>query len=78
MMATVRSCWALLLGIALMMVGNGLQGSLLGIRASLEGFATTATGIVMSGYFAGFLAGAVLTPKLVARVGHVRVFAARA
>jgi MFS family permease len=78
MMAAVRSCWALLLGIALMMLGNGLQGSLLGIRAALEGFATTATGIVMSGYFAGFLAGAVLTPKLVARVGHVRVFAALA
>ena len=57
-MAAVRSCWALLLGIALMMLGNGLQGSLLGIRAALEGFATTATGIVMSGYFAGFLAGA--------------------
>jgi MFS family permease len=76
MMAAVRSCWALLLGIALMMLGNGLQGSLLGIRASLEGFPTTATGILMSGYFAGFLAGSVLAPKLVARVGHVRVFAA--
>jgi MFS family permease len=78
MMVAVRSCWALLLGIALMMLGNGLQGSLLGIRASLEGFPTTATGILMSGYFAGFLAGSVLAPKLVARVGHVRVFAALA
>jgi MFS family permease len=78
MMAAVRSCWALLLGIALMMLGNGLQGSLLGIRASLEGFPTTATGILMSGYFAGFLGGSVLAPKLVARVGHVRVFAALA
>jgi MFS family permease len=78
MMAAVRSCWALLLGIALMMLGNGLQGSLLGIRASLEGFPTTATGILMSGYFAGFLVGSVLTPKMVARVGHVRVFAALA
>jgi MFS family permease len=78
MMAAVRSCWALLLGIALMMLGNGLQGSLLGIRASLEGFPTTATGILMSGYFAGFLVGSVLAPKLVARVGHVRAFAALA
>jgi MFS family permease len=78
MLAAVYSCWALLLGIALMMVGNGLQGSLLGIRASLEGFPTAATGVLMSGYFAGFLAGSVLAPKLVARVGHVRVFAALA
>jgi len=77
-MAVVRSSWALFLGIALMMLGNGLQGSLLGIRASLEGFPTTVTGILMSGYFAGFLIGSVLAPRLVARVGHVRVFAALA
>jgi MFS family permease len=78
MLAAVRSCWALFLGIALMMLGNGLQGSLLGIRASLEGFPTTLTGVLMSGYFAGFLIGSVLAPRLVARVGHVRVFAALA
>jgi len=78
MVAAVASSWALFLGIALMMLGNGLQGSLLGIRASLEGFPTTVTGILMSGYYAGFLVGSLLTPKLVARVGHVRVFAALA
>ena len=78
MVAAVASSWALFLAIALMMLGNGLQGSLLGIRAALEGFPTTLTGIVMSGYFAGFLLGSVLAPKLVARVGHVRVFAALA
>jgi MFS family permease len=78
MVAAVASSWALFLGIALMMLGNGLQGSLLGIRASLEGFPTTVTGILMSGYYAGFLVGSVLAPKLVARVGHVRVFAALA
>jgi MFS family permease len=78
MIAAIASCWALLLGVALLMIGNGLQGSLLGIRATLEGFPTAATGILMSGYFAGFLVGSVLTPKMVARVGHVRVFAALA
>jgi MFS family permease len=78
MIAAIASCWALLLGVALLMIGNGLQGSLLGIRANLEGFPTTATGILMSGYFAGFLVGSLLTPRLVARVGHVRVFAALA
>src|ERR687898_171116 len=78
MMAAVASSWALFLGIALMMLGNGLQGSLLGIRASLEGFPTTVTGVLMSGYFAGFLIGSVLAPRLVARVGHIRVFAALA
>lgn len=76
MFSTVRANWALLAGIGLLMLGHGLQGSLLGVRANLEGFATAITGLVMSGYSLGFLVSAVLTPKLVRRVGHVRVFAA--
>ncbi len=78
MLAAVASVWALLLGMALLMIGNGLQGSLLGVRASLEGFPTTVTGLLMSGYYIGFLAGSTLAPKLVARVGHIRVFGALA
>ena len=78
MRSAIASAWALLLGMALIMLGNGLQGTLLGVRASIEGFATTVTGFVMTGYFAGFLAGSVLAPKIVQRVGHIRVFAALA
>jgi MFS family permease len=76
MLAVISATWALLLGIALIMIGNGLQGSLLGIRASLEAFPTAVTGIVMSGYYIGFLAGSTLAPRAVGRVGHIRVFAA--
>ena len=78
MLSVVVSSWALFLGIALIMLGNGLQGSLLGLRASLEGFPTAVTGVVMSAYFVGFLAGSTLVPRLVKRVGHIRVFAALA
>lgn len=78
MYSAIASAWALLIGMALIMLGNGLQGTLLGVRATLEGFPTTVTGFVMTGYFAGFLAGSVLAPKIVARVGHIRVFAALA
>jgi MFS family permease len=78
MYSAIASAWALLLGMALIMLGNGLQGTLLGVRATLEGFPTTVTGFVMTGYFAGFLAGSVLAPKIVQRVGHIRVFAALA
>ena len=78
MLVAVRSSWALFLGLAFIMLGNGLQGSLLGIRATLEGFSTSITGLVMSGYFAGFLVGSYLTPRMVTAVGHVRVFAAMA
>ena len=72
------SLWALLLGVGLLMLGNGLQGSLLGLRASGEGFGNTVTGLVMSAYFVGFLAGSTLAPRKLADVGHVRVFAALA
>lgn len=72
------SVWALLLGMGLLMVGNGMQGTLLGVRATDEGFSGTVTGVVMSGYFVGFLGGAFLTPLAIQRVGHVRVFAAMA
>jgi MFS family permease len=50
----------------------------LGVRASLEGFEVFTTGVVMSFYFSGMLVGSIVTPKLVARVGHIRVFAALA
>ena len=78
MLAAIASAWALLLGIALIMLGNGLQGTLLGVRATLEGFGTGTTGLVMTGYFAGFLAGSMIVPRLLANVGHIRVFAALA
>ncbi len=74
----LRACWALLIGIGFMMLGNGLQGTLLGLRATMEGFGTFTTGIMMSGYFIGIFAGSLLAPKLVRRVGHIRVFAALA
>lgn len=78
MIAAVSSSWALFLGMALLMIGNGLQGSLLGVRASIEQFPTTVTGLLMSAFYFGFLVSSILTPKLVLRVGHVRVFAALA
>ena len=78
MLAAISSAWALLLGIALIMLGNGLQNTLLGVRATLEGFGTATTGLVMTAYFVGFVSGSVIVPRLLANVGHVRVFAALA
>lgn len=76
MWTVLRNSWALLLGIMLLMVGNGMQGTLLGIRGGIEGFSTTEMSFVMAAYFAGFLVGSRVTPDLIRRVGHVRVFAA--
>jgi MFS family permease len=72
------SVWALLLGMLLLMIGNGMQSTLIGIRGGLEGFSTFELSVVMSGYFAGFLLGSRLAPMMIRRVGHVRVFAALA
>ena len=78
MLSDLRASWALLIGIGFMMLGNGLQGTLLGLRATMEGFPTFTTGIMMSGYYVGIFAGSMVAPKLVQRVGHIRVFAALA
>ncbi len=73
-----KSASALLVGMLLLMIGNGLQGSLIGIRAELEGFGTLWTGLTMTGYFAGFLLGAGVAFRSLSNVGHIRVFAALA
>ena len=70
--------WALFAGIALVMVGNGLQGSLLGVRSELEGFSAPASGSIMAAYFVGFLIGGRSATKALTLVGHIRVFAALA
>jgi MFS family permease len=66
---------ALLAGVALLLSGAGLLGTLVAMRASAEGFADATIGLIASGYFAGFLAGTALAPRLVRRIGHIRAFA---
>jgi MFS family permease len=62
----------------LLMIGNGLQGTLLGLRADIEDFSTLEISVVMSAYFLGFLGASRLAPRMIQRVGHVRVFSALA
>lgn len=76
MLKVLVGSWALFLGMFMLMVGNGLQGTLLGVRGGLENFSTFQMSIVMSAYFLGFLGGSRLAPDMIRRVGHVRVFAA--
>ncbi len=76
MIEVLGRSWALLLGVLLLMVGNGLQGSLIGVRGAIEGFSTAELSIITSGYFVGFLFGSKMAPEMIRRVGHVRVFAA--
>ena len=72
----LKNSWALFLGMGAIMLAYGFQGSLLGVRAVKEEFSLTATGFMMSGYFVGYFIGAITIPKLISRVGHIRIFAA--
>jgi MFS family permease len=76
MLKVLTHSWPLLMGVMLLMVGNGIQGTLLGIRGNAEGFTTYQLSYVMSAYFVGFLFGSWAAPKMIRQVGHVRVFAA--
>lgn len=76
MWETLRSITSLLLSFGLLLLANGLFGTLLGLRSKLEGFSTETTGLIMAGYSAGLLLGAIYAVRVVANVGHIRAFAA--
>ncbi|MGA8262461.1 MAG: MFS transporter [Arenicellales bacterium] len=69
---------ALLLAVALLLMGNGLLGTLIPVRAHLEMFSTFSIGLLGSTYFLGFAIGCMSGPYLVHRVGHIRTFTAMA
>lgn len=75
-MTVILHVWALLFGVFLIMIGNGMQSTLMGVRGGLEGFSTFELSIVTSAYFVGFLIGSRMASSFIRSVGHVRVFAA--
>lgn len=78
MIRAIAPVTALLLSVALMQAGNGLQGTLLPVRAALEGFSTFSVGLLGSTYYVGFIAGCLLGAIMIRSVGHIRVFTAMA
>lgn len=72
---SVAGVWALFVGLGLLMVGNGLNGAVIGVRSANEGFSVAVTGVIMAGFFAGFLLAPGVVIKMLPRVGHIRVFA---
>ena len=78
MVAVLSKTWALFFGFAIICLAHGLQGTLLGVRAIVEGFSYISTGFVIAGYYVGYLTGSIFIPIFLKRVGHIRVFAALA
>lgn len=76
MTKTILSTWPLFFGISMIMIGAGLQGTLLGVRATAEDFSPSMIGIIMSMYYVGFLGGSSFAPEMIRRAGHIRVFTA--
>lgn len=66
---------ALLVGAVLLLGGVGILNTLLSLRGGLEGFSTSVIGLITACYFAGYLVGTWIVPRIIARVGHVRGFA---
>jgi MFS family permease len=71
-----RTLLVLLITTAILLVGSGLFGTLLGVRASLEAIPPSVVGLIMSAYFAGFILGTFLCVDIARRVGHIRAFSA--
>lgn len=78
MWAAIRASWSLFIGMIFLMVSNGLLTTLLTLRPSGLGFSDSAIGLMQSGYPVGSLLGCLIAPRLIMRVGHIRVFAALA
>ena len=64
------------MGLGTMLVGVGLLGTLLGVRANLAAFSDLETGLIMAAYYVGYIAGTILAPRIIRNVGHIRAFAA--
>ncbi|MCP4330505.1 MAG: MFS transporter [Alphaproteobacteria bacterium] len=76
MRSVLLATWALFFGFAFTLQSTGLQGPLPAVRAFGEGFDTSNTGLIMAGFFAGYLVGALMAPRMIRNVGHTKVFAA--
>lgn len=77
-MTLVSKLWPLFLAAALLLAGNGLQGTLIALRAQAEGFSTIEVGLMGTAYYLGFLGACRFATGLIREVGHIRVFAALA
>ena len=65
---------SLLLSTALLLIGQGMQLTLVPLRASDNGLSDFMIGLSASCYFIGFIVGCIGVPATIARAGHIRSF----
>ena len=71
----IRAIAAILFSILIFVIGNGLLSTLIPVRGDLAGFSDLAIGVIGSAYYAGFVIGCFMAPRMLARIGHIRTFA---
>lgn len=76
MLSTLASVSALLLSYGVLCLGHSLNNTLLGLRATMEHYPDWVTGVMMSGYFLGYIIGIQICSRLIPKVGQIRIFAA--
>src|SRR5690606_38123079 len=77
-MSSIRPMIPLLIAAAILLGGNGLQGTLIALRGAQEGFSAATIGFIGTAYFAGFLLGCLFIVQIMRAVGHIRTFSALA
>lgn len=75
MTKTITSLSSLVFSIVLLVSGNTLLMTLLGVRMTLAEIDTQLIGWVLVCYSLGFVLGSLYCPRIVTRVGHIRSFA---
>ena len=75
-MRNLRHLAPVLISSGILLAGNGLQGTLISVRANMEGFSPAIIGLIGAAYYLGFMLGCRYAPPLITAVGHIRVYAA--
>jgi len=74
MLKIIRSHFSLLAATAILLLGSGLLGTLISLRAGIESFSQGIIGLIMSGFFMGYVLGSYLCPHVIRNFGHIRSF----
>ncbi|NVK35486.1 MAG: MFS transporter [Rhodobacteraceae bacterium] len=76
MVQVLASVFSLLLSVAILLLGHGLQTTILPLAAEQANFSDVAIGAISSAYFVGLVLGCLGAPYVIMRAGHIRAYAA--
>ena len=74
MIQKIVSVYSLLVATAILLLGSGLLGTVVALRAGIEDFPKGLIGLIMAGFFMGYVLGSYLCPRGIHNFGHIRSF----